>query len=252
MFCTKCGQPNSDEAVFCLHCGNSLTSTTATQSASASAGGTAAGFAPAAYPPMPGTYVPAPDAKTDGKAVASLVCGILIFLFGILTGIPAVILGHISRSKIKKSMGHLKGEGMALAGLILGYMSVALIPFVLIIAAIAIPNLLRARTAANEASAVASVRTISVAAISYQMENKVYPSDLPQFGQAGLVDSVLANGQKSGYRFTYTSSGDHFFVVATPMSVGSTGTRNFCSSEEGVIRYTGTNEKCTVDSPVLQ
>ena len=52
------------------------------------------------------------------------------------------------------------GDGMAIAGLVLGYIGFAAIPFILIIAAIAIPNLLRARMAANEASAVGSLRTI--------------------------------------------------------------------------------------------
>ena len=59
------------------------------------------------------------------------------------------------------------GDGMAIAGLVLGYIGFAAIPFILIIAAIAIPNLLRARMAANEASAVGSLRTINVAALSY-------------------------------------------------------------------------------------
>jgi Domain of unknown function (DUF4190) len=77
----------------------------------------------------------------------------------------AIILGHISRSEIRKSNGRLQGAGMALTGLILGYLVVVSIP-ILIIAAIGIPSLLRARIAANESSAVASLRTLNTQ-ISY-------------------------------------------------------------------------------------
>ena len=87
-------------------------------------------------------------------------------MFSIFAGIPAVILGHKSRGRIKRSMGALTGDGIALAGLIMGYLSFLAIPFILIIAAIAIPNLLRARIAANEASAIGSVKTITVAQVS--------------------------------------------------------------------------------------
>src|SRR6185503_4659346 len=107
--------------------------------------------------------------RNDGKAIVSLICGVLSMTpFWILAGIPAIILGHISRSAIRNSMGRLKGEGMALAGLILGYISVAAIPVVLIIATIAIPSLLRARQAANESAAVANLRTINTAEVTYK------------------------------------------------------------------------------------
>lgn len=89
------------------------------------------------------------ESHTSGKAIASLICG--IFFFILPAAIVAVILGHLSCSEIGKSLGRIRGRGLALAGLILGYFGVAFIPFILIIAAIAIPNLLRARIAANEA-----------------------------------------------------------------------------------------------------
>ena len=78
-----------------------------------------------------------------------MVLGIASFALclSFLTGIPAIILGHISLSRIKKSMGRLKGEGMALTGLILGYIS---LPSILIIAAIAIPNFLSYQAKAKQ------------------------------------------------------------------------------------------------------
>ncbi|HZD92861.1 MAG TPA: DUF4190 domain-containing protein, partial [Candidatus Sulfotelmatobacter sp.] len=122
-------------------------------------------------------------AKTDGQAVASLVLGIAsIFLcLGILAGIPAIIFGHLSWSRIRRSMGRLKGEGMAMAGLILGYIS---IPSILIIAAIAIPNLLRAKISANESAAASTVRTVNTSQITYltTYPEKGYAADLATLG----------------------------------------------------------------------
>ncbi|MEJ2157525.1 MAG: DUF4190 domain-containing protein [Desulfobacteraceae bacterium] len=78
--------------------------------------------------------------RTSALAVWSLVLGILgLLCFSFLAGIPAVICGHMGRSKIKDSQGALKGEGMALAGIIMGYLGLAL--FVMgIAAAITIPQ----------------------------------------------------------------------------------------------------------------
>src|SRR5205814_9287019 len=103
--------------------------------------------------PSPGQY----QTHSDRKATASLVLGILsILCFGLLTGLPAIILGHIPRGNIEQSRGRLTGAGMALTGLILGYVSI--VSSILIIAAIMIPNLLRARISANESAAASTVR----------------------------------------------------------------------------------------------
>lgn len=61
-----------------------------------------------------------------GLAIASLACGVLSLGLGFLTGIPAVICGHLGRSRIRKAGGELRGKGMALAGLILGYVMTVL------------------------------------------------------------------------------------------------------------------------------
>jgi len=89
---------------------------------------------PPVPPSIPGVSPIAPPAgeRTSGVAIGSLVCGILGFFTGGLLGIVAVILGHIGLSQIKKNPT-LKGHGMALAGLILGYVSFVLI-FISIVA----------------------------------------------------------------------------------------------------------------------
>jgi type IV pilus assembly protein PilA len=230
--------------------------------------------AQSAVPPPPTAPAGVPtaaDARNDGKAVASLILGICsLTILSIVAGIPAVILGHMSRSDIRKSMGRLKGEGLALAGLIMGYLSLLAIPVVLIIAAIAIPNLLRSRVAANEASAIGSIRTINTAQITYASTfDKGFSVDLDSLGGSGcsettdashacLIDTMLASGHKSGYRYSYQAFDDdgdgvmeRYFIVAYPLTPGSSGRSSFCSDESGVIRRESSGQECTASSPVL-
>jgi type II secretory pathway pseudopilin PulG len=180
-----------------------------------------------------------------------MISGILGLIF-FLPAIAAIILGHMSRSEIRNSNGRLRGNGLATAGLIMGYGVFAFLPFVLIIAAIAIPNLLRARMAANEASAVASIRTINAAEISYQSEYPIvgFTCRLASLdGRGGvrsvegaqLIDDRLASGQKTGYRFALencvnTETEHKYQVVAYPVARNQSGTRTFCSDESAMIK----------------
>jgi hypothetical protein len=185
-----------------------------------------------------------------------MVCGILFF-FWPFTPIAAVVLGHIALSEIRRSAGRLRGHGMAMAGLILGYIGVAFVPFILIIAAIAIPNLLRSRMAANEASAVGSLRTLNTAMVTYSTAcPKIgYPKDLGNLGpglsetdkcaHADLVDAQLGTAlpTKYGYHFFYTPQVDadglvtKYVLAADPVTPGTSGVRHFFTDESGVIRY---------------
>jgi len=150
------------------------------------------------------------------------------------------------------------------------------VAIILIIAAIAIPNLLRARIAANESSAVQSLRTINTAQVTYQ---STYPTvgftnTLASLGpptaagcsgitptsvNACLLDWILSNATatpKSGYMFTdpvVTAAGGinvDYEVDGTPAAVGQSGVRGFCSNSDGVIRFEnpgavqGTVAKC--------
>jgi prepilin-type N-terminal cleavage/methylation domain-containing protein len=112
-----------------------------------------------------------------------------------------------------------------------------------IIAAIAIPNLLASRRAANEGSAQQSLRTMSSAEATYQATagNGSYGTVANMMGQ-NLVDTVLGNGVKSGYNFTTgaapTSSTTVFVIAAAPTAitgVTATGTREFCIDQSGVL-----------------
>jgi uncharacterized membrane protein len=81
--------------------------------------------------PVPRTFMPAPQPPQNGKAVGSLVCGILTLFSGGLTGIPAVILGHVARGEIRRT-GE-SGDGMAVAGLVLGWLSIAFMVFMILL-----------------------------------------------------------------------------------------------------------------------
>jgi prepilin-type N-terminal cleavage/methylation domain-containing protein len=143
------------------------------------------------------------------------------------------------------------------------------VAIILIIAAIAIPNLLRSRMAANEASAVGSLRTINTAEVTYAT---TYPTigfaALTALGgtapctsatstAACLLDDVLsgAAATKSGYLFTVTPGSQTPVVtyssVATPTVVGQSGQRGFFSDQSGVIRYTTDGTAPTNASPAL-
>ncbi|MGO8986488.1 MAG: prepilin-type N-terminal cleavage/methylation domain-containing protein [Terriglobales bacterium] len=138
------------------------------------------------------------------------------------------------------------------------------VAIILIIAAIAIPNLLRARIAANESSAVASVRTINTAQISF---NSSYPTvgfaatlgalsgtscAPPSATGACLIDTQLSSGTKSGYSFVMSNvtgtPASTYSVVASPLTANQTGVRYFCSFADAVVRYNPTTAIGTCDN----
>jgi type IV pilus assembly protein PilA len=137
------------------------------------------------------------------------------------------------------------------------------VAIILIIAAIAIPNLLRSRMAANESSAVGSLRTLNTAEVTYAAAypDTGYSADMPSLGGdpatctttataalSCLIDNTLASATaagtaKSGYFFTYAPNGTAggintaYTLLASPADPGTTGQRFFFTDESGVIRY---------------
>ena len=142
-----------------------------------------------------------------------------------------------------------KDKGFSLIELLI------VVAIILIIAAIAIPNLLRARIAANEASAVSAIRTINTAEVTYStgFPTTGYAGTLPNLGGATpcvpaiatacLIDSVLAGGTKSGYTFAAVGANavngvnTTYTAGASPVTFNQSGVRNFCSNEDGVLRF---------------
>ena len=137
------------------------------------------------------------------------------------------------------------------------------VAIILIIAAIAIPNLIKSKMAANEASAVGSVRTINTSEVAFASAcpNIGFTGLITDFGAAGpcapaqnLLDPQLVTGTKSGYTFTLGGATGNpvvtYTVTASPINASS-GTRGFFSNESGVIRY-NVSGVATVASPALQ
>jgi type IV pilus assembly protein PilA len=138
------------------------------------------------------------------------------------------------------------------------------VAIILIIAAIAIPNLMRAKMSANEASAAGSLRTINTQAVSYMTTFGGYPAALanlgppaggaaPSLATAGLIDAVLAAGTKSGYDFVFTGAGPNAAglnqtYTSTAVHQANTGIRNYFSDQSGVIRFTTDGTTPTVAS----
>ena len=144
---------------------------------------------------------------------------------------------------------------------------------ILIVVAMAIPNLLRSRMAANEASAVGSLRSINTSQAVYQSSYgpgfastllelsdggsaaNCVPPALPSATSACLTDSVLAGGKKSGYNFTYLPVAANgivgsYAVNADPVTSGGSGRRHFFTDQTIVIRVNDTAVAANSDPPI--
>ena len=230
MFCQNCGGTLPDDAAACPKCG---------------------------------TLQPSGTPQVEDRALTSLVLGILGLFFSIFAAIPAVIVGHKSYSQIRKSPNTLSGEGIALAGMILGYIGIALCPIVLMVA---IPRFTDSRRAAYESAAAANVRTLITKQASYftTYPTAGYAPDLVTLGpgtgdcqpspsqkNACMIDKELGcaggtSGQwciKDEYKYSIVGvkqggSGvpTSFIITATPANSRS-GRKNFCGLFDGIVRF---------------
>ena len=144
------------------------------------------------------------------------------------------------------------------------------VAIILVIAAIAIPNLMKSRMAANEASAVGSLRAINNAEVTYNSTYNNYTCTLATLGPgsgggsptsagAAIIDATLASGTKSGYTFTAgtctvspTGSTTSYQWLADPSSPGTSGTRHFCTDDTFNVKVDpNSSSNClTIGSPV--
>ena len=138
---------------------------------------------------------------------------------------------------------------------------------ILIIAAIAIPNYMRSKMRANEASSVQSLRNIATAELVYSTTYGIDFSGTmlqlsgnginPDQNNAGLIDETLASGIKAGYVITYTpltfdpqGNPSTYSVTADPQVPGTTGTRHFYTDQSCVIRWNDTAQAGLTDTPI--
>jgi type IV pilus assembly protein PilA len=138
------------------------------------------------------------------------------------------------------------------------------VAIILIIAAIAIPNLLRSRIAANESSAVGSMRSINTAQVTYASSypdvgfganlKVLGPGAAVDSNSAGLIDNVLGCASqpcnKSGYKFSVSGTTSAYTSGGDPITVGQTGQRFFFSDGSGVIRYNQSAAATAADAPL--
>jgi len=213
---------------------------------------------------MSGAPAPAPR---RGFAVASLVLGILGLPTVGLVGVGAmagIVLGVVALVKSSRAPTEYGGRGMAVAGIVLSAFSVIVAPFVIgVIAAIAIPSLLRARLSANEAAAIGDVRSVLVAEAAYQSANGGYYDRLeclaepgaciPAYAGPSMLGPDIARATvKSGYRRSFHAGAPasprppavsptsmmSFAYAAVPAQPGATGVRAFCGDATGVVCFT--------------
>ena len=162
-------------------------------------------------------------------------------------------------------MKNKKQQGFSLIELLI------VVAIILIIAAIAIPNLMASRMAANESSAAQECRNITTAQVVYNTQYNIgYSAALTNLGDSGgcgagavsstnacLIDGVLASGTKSGYGFTYTPANpdaathyQSFSLNANPQSPGHSGRRYFFTDQTAVIRQNYTAAATVSDLPI--
>ena len=124
------------------------------------------------------------------------------------------------------------------------------VAIIALLAAIAIPNLLRARLNANETAAIGALHTIYTVCTAYHAQNYVagtsthtYPATLAALGVAAnapgpaYIDPVLETGTKQGYTFTFAGTPNAYTCIAAPVTVNVTGERSFFVDESGVVRF---------------
>lgn len=212
--------------------------------------------------------------KRKGMAVASMLCGLLalpVMIGGALAAIPlgspaaalgifagfvmmilALTLGIGGTVRANKNPAEFSGKGMAIAGIVLGSLLLVSIVPLGIISAIAIPNLLAARRAANEGTAISTLRVMSEAQSTYFATagaNAEY-GEFDDLTRHRLIGPEMAAEVHHGYRYELTVADNSYVMTATPVEYGQSGMRSFYVSEDGVVRGANKNgEVADEDDP---
>jgi hypothetical protein len=146
-------------------------------------------------------------------ALAGFIIALLFLPTGLITGIVSLV-------RANKRPNEYGGKGFAIAGIVLSGFALVIIP---LIAAIAIPNLLAARRAANEGSAISSLKKIANAQVKFA-STKYRCGELAELGQGGMIEAELAKGNHNGYIFVISKTVSGCEILAKPV-VGEGVTR---------------------------
>ncbi|MFZ0731989.1 MAG: DUF4190 domain-containing protein [Candidatus Sulfotelmatobacter sp.] len=238
---------------FCLGCGNSL----AEGERYCGICGRDSQASPAS-PPVDPSVAFGLRPETSGKAIFSLVSGILFLLLPF--SVCAVIFGHLSLYDIRQSTGRLTGRGLAIAGIVLGYLGVAFTAGVIGLGIyaqhVAKRTVAGGLIASNESSVVSALRTVNTAEIAYaQQHHEIgYTCSLSELKGVWGISEDLAHGRKHGYVFELRGcAGDKksgpvakYMLVAYPEMAKKPALPAFCSDESDVIRVArnGSAEDC--------
>jgi len=239
-FCLGCGNSMAEGERFCGICGRDSQAT----AGPAIDPGVAFGLAP----------------ETSGKAIFSLICGVLFFLPIPPFFLVAIIFGHLSLSEIRRSAGRLTGRGLAIAGLVLGYLGVtamvALIVFMVSYRKSWQRSMADTAIMSNESSVVASVRTLNTAEIAYAQAHREtgYTCSIADLSGVWGISTELARGRKNGYVFELQGCSAartngpivKYQLTAYPAVASKAGTPAFCSNESDVIKVarSGSPQEC--------
>ena len=228
---------------FCLGCGNSMTEGERYCGVCGRDSMTGAGVA--SVDPQVAFGLPP---ETSGKAIFSLVCGIFFIIppFSLV----AVIFGYISLSEIRKSSGRLTGRGLAITGIALGYVGVAVIVGLIGLGIYSVRKAAKeinnSALRANKTTVVSSMRRVSMAEIAYQQAHRAtgYTCSLQDLSGVWGISGDLATGRKNGYIFelkncTAPKPGgpiSKYQLLAYSAVPGKTGAPAYCTDESDVIR----------------
>lgn len=236
--CRQCGFVGWGDAEVCKKCGASMLSDVPPQTFQPQ-GSTVA-------PSYPGYSIQSEPQLRNGLAITALVMGILNFmLLGIfvIPSIVGIVVSGVALKKINRSPHEYGGKSMAIGGLVMNIVSAVFLIPVMLIAAIAIRNLLAAARAANEAAAIRSLRIIQDAEQTYHAtRGQGRYGTLADLQHDRLISADLASGMKSGYRFKLEviAAGPNdlpeFEAVAVPKDYPMSGIRSFFVDQTGVIR----------------
>lgn len=249
-FCLGCGKSLGEAERFCSNCGRDSSA--------------------AASPPVDPVVAFGLPPETSGKSIFSLVAGFIFFF--VPFSICAVIFGHLALWEIRRNPGRLKGRGLAVAGIVMGYLGVAFTVGVIGLGIYGIRKQQKAygahteqkrmkdRRAAvfslgNENSAVAALRALNAAEIAYSQAHHAagYTCSLSDLSGAWGISRQLATGKKNGYIFhlqrcsALKANGPivKYQVVAYPVP-GNNGGPAYCSDQSDVIRVArnGSGNEC--------